>query len=422
MYDLGLFPTDMPNQPRGAMPEFDKRRRPIVLRLVLVLFIVPVVTSAHASMEFARQKNCLACHSVDRKLLGPAYKDVAARYDGQPGAVDMLTNKILQGGSGVWGSASMPANRVTTAEAKQLAQWVLGLKEGSQQQENAALVKVAEEKVVNVSAQAAPKPAASQQTLDHGKYLVEAILACGNCHSGNARTWGIPDQPMSGGRSYDTSEFKVTAGNLTSDPETGLGKWTADDIKHALRDGARPNGIPLAPAMPWGFVKAITNEDLDAVAKYLVTLPPVHNQIAEPLYRKQFQNEDYPDARRPFTKEEANADPVSRGRYLAALAHCMACHTPVVNGETNETNFERDAGRGGKRLGANRVLVPNITSHPTKGLGNWTDEEIKRALVKGIARDGHTLDFPMPWRYFARLTPSDVDALVAWLRSLPPKE
>ena len=88
-----------------------------------------VATPAMAQMELAQAKNCLACHAVDKKLVGPAYKDVAAKYAGQKDAVDKLAAKIIKGGSGVWGPVPMPANpQVNEAEAKKLAAWVLTLK------------------------------------------------------------------------------------------------------------------------------------------------------------------------------------------------------------------------------------------------------------------------------------------------------
>jgi cytochrome c len=84
---------------------------------------------AYANPQLAQQKNCLACHAVDKKLVGPAYKDVAAKYAGQKDAVNKLTQKVLQGGAGVWGAVPMPANpQVTEAEAKQLVQWILSQK------------------------------------------------------------------------------------------------------------------------------------------------------------------------------------------------------------------------------------------------------------------------------------------------------
>lgn len=84
---------------------------------------------ALADQALATAKNCMACHAVDKKLVGPAYKDVARKYAGQKDAVDKLAVKIMKGGSGVWGPVPMPANaQVNEAEAKKLAAWVLSLK------------------------------------------------------------------------------------------------------------------------------------------------------------------------------------------------------------------------------------------------------------------------------------------------------
>ena len=85
--------------------------------------------AAHANADLAQKKNCMACHALDKKLVGPAYKDVAAKYAKDKDAVAKLSEKIIKGGSGVWGPVPMPANtQVNEAEAKQLAQWVLTVK------------------------------------------------------------------------------------------------------------------------------------------------------------------------------------------------------------------------------------------------------------------------------------------------------
>jgi len=90
--------------------------------LVLALAAVP----AFANQQLAQQKNCMACHAVDKKVVGPAYKDVAAKYAGQKDAVDKLAQKVMKGGAGAWGAVPMPANpQVSEAEAKTLVQWVL---------------------------------------------------------------------------------------------------------------------------------------------------------------------------------------------------------------------------------------------------------------------------------------------------------
>ena len=97
--------------------------------LIAAALIAMAAAPAFANADLAQKKNCMACHAVDKKLVGPAYKDVAAKYAGQKDAVEMLSAKVIKGGSGVWGPIPMPANpQVSEAEAKQLVQWVLSLK------------------------------------------------------------------------------------------------------------------------------------------------------------------------------------------------------------------------------------------------------------------------------------------------------
>lgn len=85
--------------------------------------------AAFANEQLAKEKNCLACHAVDHKVVGPAYKDVAAKYKGDKSAEGKLVTKVMKGGGGVWGQVPMPANpQVNEAEAKKLVQWVLSLK------------------------------------------------------------------------------------------------------------------------------------------------------------------------------------------------------------------------------------------------------------------------------------------------------
>ncbi len=98
------------------------------------LFIAPLLAlvmtaPAFASADLAQKKNCMACHATDKKLIGPAYKEVAAKYTGQKDAAAALAGKIQKGSSGTWGAIPMPANpQVSDAEAKTLADWVLTVK------------------------------------------------------------------------------------------------------------------------------------------------------------------------------------------------------------------------------------------------------------------------------------------------------
>src|ERR1700712_3788321 len=96
-----------------------------LLPALLVSMIGATALPAFAQLDLAQKKNCLACHAVDKKVLGPAYKDVAAKYAGQKDAVDKLAAKVMKGGSGVWGNIPMPENpQVSEAEAKQLVSWI----------------------------------------------------------------------------------------------------------------------------------------------------------------------------------------------------------------------------------------------------------------------------------------------------------
>ncbi|MFZ8939590.1 MAG: c-type cytochrome [Burkholderiaceae bacterium] len=99
-------------------------------KLILTTLVLTSFSGAAlADMALAQAKNCMACHAVDKKLVGPAYKDIAAKYKGDGAAVDRLAVKIMKGGMGVWGAIPMPANpQVSDAEAKKLAQWVLSAK------------------------------------------------------------------------------------------------------------------------------------------------------------------------------------------------------------------------------------------------------------------------------------------------------
>ena len=95
---------------------------------LLMTALVALATPAMADQALAASKNCMSCHALEKKLVGPAYKDVAAKYRSDKAAADRLAGKIMKGGSGAWGAVPMPSNpQLNDAEAKRLAAWVLGL-------------------------------------------------------------------------------------------------------------------------------------------------------------------------------------------------------------------------------------------------------------------------------------------------------
>lgn len=101
----------------------------ITSQLVHAMFLMAVAatsTAAFSQEDLAKKKNCMGCHAADKKMVGPSFKEIAAKYAGQADAGDKLATKIIKGGSGAWGTMPMPANpQVSPAEAKQLVDWIL---------------------------------------------------------------------------------------------------------------------------------------------------------------------------------------------------------------------------------------------------------------------------------------------------------
>ncbi|HLJ00071.1 MAG TPA: c-type cytochrome [Bradyrhizobium sp.] len=261
--------------------------------------------------------------------------------------------------------------------------------------------------------------------IDRGNYLVNTIMACGNCHTPrDANGQLIADKALSGGRTFTTPAFVATAANLTPDLETGIGSWTDAEIKRALTEGIRPDhgplpGVPLAAIMPANFYKALLPDDLDAIIAYLRSLKPIRNEIAGPLYKTEIHREPYPDAEAGFTKAMFD-DPVKRGAYLVTIGHCMECHAAWSRGVSD---FKAGLGRGGREFveaGLGIVKAANITSDRGAGIGGWTDQEIVRAVTHGVDREGRMLKPPMAYSYYAGLRESDLADIIAYLRTLPP--
>ncbi|MGB7259479.1 MAG: c-type cytochrome [Pseudolabrys sp.] len=260
---------------------------------------------------------------------------------------------------------------------------------------------------------------AQSDLVKRGDYLVNTIMTCGNCHSPKGPPAATAGKDFSGGLSWDEPPFKVTAPNITQDKDTGIGIYTDADIKKLLRTGVRPNGVSIATVMPTGFYGIITDHDMDAIVAYLRTIKPVKNKVPDPIYKMAQVRQIFPGSEKPFTAAMFK-DKVKHGFYLATIGHCMECHTPMVKG----VHPWNEIGAGGMEFPGPWGVVAsrNITSSKTKGIGSWTDAEIKRAITTGVSKDGSKLTGPMGFQYYAHMTDADLNDVIAWVRTLPAKE
>jgi mono/diheme cytochrome c family protein len=264
--------------------------------------------------------------------------------------------------------------------------------------------------------------AAAETPVERGGYLVNAVMACDGCHTPRGPQGFDMSKRFSGGSQvWDEAAYTVRGSNITPDRDTGIGAWSADDVKRLMIDGKRPNGVPVAPQMPYGFYKILTPGDLDAIVAYVRTVEPLRREVPPPVYKAEAHAVAIPGGEKSIGTE-VPADPVKRGFYLATLAHCMECHSRKPNGMPD---FVNSWGKGGHEMKGpfGSVIVSNISSHKEKGVGAWTDDELRRALVEGKGRDGRAFKQPMARHvYFSKMTEPDVNAIIAWVRSIPPIE
>jgi mono/diheme cytochrome c family protein len=171
--------------------------------------------------------------------------------------------------------------------------------------------------------------------------------------------------------------------------------------------------------MPIALYRDMSDQDVQANVAYLRRVAPVNNQVPPSEYRIPLPESWGP----PVVSVAAVAqdDPVVYGGYLAGpLGHCIECHTPLVEGQPD---YQQLGAGGNPFYGPWHVSVSrNITPHPEAGIGAWTNAQIKRAITQGVSADDSPLMPPMGFPYYANMTEADLDALVAYLRSIAPLE
>lgn len=270
----------------------------------------------------------------------------------------------------------------------------------------------------------APPPAAaaaivdSTDKLQHGKYLVETIAGCGNCHTAHLPDGTLdPSKKFAGAFVIKEPVFEAYARNITPDMETGIGSWSEDDIVKAMREGVRPDGKVLGPPMSFGFYRYMADSDAYAIAAYLKSVPAIHNEVPPSSYQIPLT------AGPPVSNvpDVPKTDLVKYGEYLAGpIGHCMDCHTTYVMGAIDMKQLGHGGNVYNKPFGYEWAAISaNVSPDPDFGLGKWTDAEIKSALRTGVSKTGRTLLPFMPFSLYKNVAESDLDAIVAYLRSIP---
>jgi len=252
-----------------------------------------------------------------------------------------------------------------------------------------------------------------------GAYLVNGPAACANCHTPRNSDFSlVQGMEFAGGFKLVDPAFTVYSANITPDKDTGIGTWTDGEVLRAIRQGVGKDGKVIFPPMPVPTYNNMSDDDAKAIVAYLRTLKPIHNVVPDSTWNMPQQAMPAPKG----APAPVADDKVAYGRYIAtAIAHCFECHT--TPDERGTPDMAHHLGAGGFRISlapGMDVITPNITSDPATGIGKWSDADIKKALTDGVAPSGQHLSPPMPFPWFKHMTDSDLDAVVAYLHTLPP--
>ena len=264
-----------------------------------------------------------------------------------------------------------------------------------------------------------PAAAADAELVRKGELLFH-IGGCTNCHT--AKNGPL----LAGGEAIATPFGNFHPPNITPDPETGIGGWSEADFIRAMREGVSPEGERYYPAFPYTSYTRMTDEDLRALKAWLDTVPPVRqpcrpHELSFPFNQRwgmRFWQLAF------FTPERFAPDPAkdaawNRGAYLVeGPGHCAQCHTPRT---AYGTLIEARAYTGAQ-LGKEKV--PNITSDPEAGIGKWSESDLATFFKLGMLPDGDFAGSEMAKvinNGTSKLPEEDVAAIVAYLRSLPPR-
>jgi mono/diheme cytochrome c family protein len=262
-----------------------------------------------------------------------------------------------------------------------------------------------------------PADFGEKDIIARGRYLTNAA-DCEACHTADKA------KPFAGGLAFKTPFGTLYSPNITADKETGIGAWSDADFLKAVHEGIARDGERLYPAFPYAAYTYLTDDDVLAIKAYLFSLVPVKYQPPESKlqfpYNQRWLMAFWSGLFNPKQRFQPVVDRSpewNRGAYLSeALAHCGDCHTPrnLLQALDNRKKFAGGAAEGWRAY--------NITGDSTSGVGAWSEADLAQYLSTGHATARGTASGPMAQAVdlsFQRLTPSDIRAMVTYLRSVP---
>jgi mono/diheme cytochrome c family protein len=255
-------------------------------------------------------------------------------------------------------------------------------------------------------------------TVERGRYLATAsdCIACHTAHKG---------VPLAGGLSMSSPVGEIISTNITPSKSHGIGNYTEQQFSAALKKGIRADGKPLYPAMPYTAYAALTDADVHALYAYFMQgVAPVEKATEETNLPFPMNIRQSMLVWNALFLEEQPLKPVPnrspqwlRGQYLAeGAAHCSTCHTPrgALMQEKKELNL------AGNHVGA--WYAPNITSHPTAGIGSWTEVELAQYLrtgrLEGKAQAAGSMAEAITYS-FSQMTEADLQAIAIYVKTIP---
>jgi mono/diheme cytochrome c family protein len=262
------------------------------------------------------------------------------------------------------------------------------------------------------------------ERMRRGEYLVHAVARCMECHSKYEmkaeHKKGEPPVLLSkegaGAVLFEQGNIRIVGPNITSDPETGLGKWSDDAIARAIREGIADDGHALFPLMPYEHFRHLSDEDLASVVVFIRSLPAVRNELPPAkipfLFARLIQAVPQP-VTKPVPKPDAST-PAKRGEYLAKMGTCSDCHTP------RDARFQPIPGlemAGGTPM-AEKVASANLTPDAS-GIVYYDEARFIETIHTGYV-GARVLNSIMPWWAFRNMTDDDLKGVFAYLRTLKP--